>query len=87
MGAVPAVRPRYVDVDVSPFISVSVIGRHLFVCIRDAHMTAGVGVMLERRPETKAVMVPPQLLAWGLAASEAAAAATTSGTGGGYVFW
>lgn len=60
----------------------------MYVCIRDTHMTAGVGVMLERRPETKAVMVPPQLLAWGLAASEAAVAATmTSSTGGGYVFW
>lgn len=48
--------------------------------------STGVGVALERRPETKAVMVPRQLLAWGLAASSEAAAATTSRSMGGYVF-
>lgn len=50
--------------------------------------SAGVGVPLERRPETKAVMIPAQVLAWGLAAAEeekreGAGAGAGGRTGGG----
>lgn len=63
-----------------------------YMCMRVCSFSPkGVGLALERRAETKAVQIPAQVLAWGIAAAEASRAeaekpaAAAAGATYGYV--